>query len=66
MHDHQQLHTLWVAPMCVRFQEDMKHWPFKVKQGPADKPLIEGGHLMRRGEGRKQHMEYLNAATLRP
>ena len=24
----------------------MKHWPFKVKQGPADKPLIEGAPLM--------------------
>jgi hypothetical protein len=23
-------------------QEDMKHWPFTVKAGPGDKPLIEG------------------------
>ena len=23
-------------------QADMKHWPFKVKPGIADKPVIEG------------------------
>ena len=23
-------------------QADIKHWPFKVKPGPADKPVIEG------------------------
>ena len=23
-------------------QADIKHWPFQVKSGPADKPLIEG------------------------
>ena len=23
-------------------QDDMKHWPFTVKAGPADKPMIEG------------------------
>ena len=23
-------------------QDDIKHWPFTVKSGPADKPLIEG------------------------
>jgi hypothetical protein len=23
-------------------QQDMKHWPFTVKSGPADKPLLEG------------------------
>ena len=24
-------------------QQDMKHWPFKVVDGPDHKPLIEGG-----------------------
>ena len=28
-------------------QADIKHWPFTVKAGPADKPMIEG----------KQHFE---------
>ncbi len=23
-------------------QQDIKHWPFTVKSGPADKPMIEG------------------------
>lgn len=23
-------------------QDDIKHWPFTVKAGPADKPMIEG------------------------
>lgn len=23
-------------------QADIKHWPFAVKSGPADKPMIEG------------------------
>ena len=23
-------------------QADVKHWPFTVKSGPADKPVIEG------------------------
>ena len=23
-------------------QADIKHWPFTVKSGPADKPIIEG------------------------
>lgn len=23
-------------------QQDMKHWPFIVKPGPGDKPMIEG------------------------
>lgn len=23
-------------------QADIKHWPFTVKPGPADKPMIEG------------------------
>jgi molecular chaperone DnaK (HSP70) len=23
-------------------QEDMKHWPFTVKAGPGNKPMIEG------------------------
>lgn len=23
-------------------QADIKHWPFKVKPGQADKPMIEG------------------------
>ena len=23
-------------------QADMKHWPFKIVAGPADKPMIEG------------------------
>jgi len=26
-------------------QADIKHWPFKVKPGQADKPMIEGQHL---------------------
>ena len=25
-------------------QEDIKHWPFKVVDGPDHKPLIEGEH----------------------
>ena len=25
-------------------QEDIKHWPFKVVDGPDHKPLIEGKH----------------------
>ena len=25
-------------------QQDIKHWPFTVKSGPADKPMIEGMH----------------------
>jgi hypothetical protein len=27
-------------------QEDIKHWPFTVKAGPGDKPLIEGKHSL--------------------
>jgi hypothetical protein len=23
-------------------QADMKHWPFKIVSGPADKPMLEG------------------------
>lgn len=23
-------------------QQDIKHWPFTVKPGPGDKPMIEG------------------------
>jgi heat shock 70kDa protein 1/2/6/8 len=23
-------------------QDDIKHWPFSVRSGPGDKPLIEG------------------------
>ena len=26
-------------------QADIKHWPFKVKPGAADKPVIEGERL---------------------
>ena len=26
-------------------QADIKHWPFKVKPGQADKPMIEGNGL---------------------
>ena len=28
-------------------QQDIKHWPFTVKAGPADKPMIEGEVLCR-------------------
>lgn len=27
-------------------QADIKHWPFVVKAGAADKPMIEGAHNM--------------------
>lgn len=27
-------------------QQDMKHWPFKVVDGPDHKPLIEGEELL--------------------
>jgi heat shock 70kDa protein 1/2/6/8 len=27
-------------------QADIKHWPFTVKSGPADKPIIEGKPAM--------------------
>ena len=26
-------------------QEDIKHWPFKVVDGPAHKPMIQGMHI---------------------
>ena len=26
-------------------QQDIKHWPFTVKPGPGDKPMIEGKFL---------------------
>ena len=26
-------------------QADIKHWPFMVKSGPGDKPMIEGACL---------------------
>eukprot|EP00887_Chlorella_sp_A99_P006823 scaffold2.g6823.t1 len=33
-------------------QEDIKHWPFRVVPGPADKALVEGGeHALRTGQG---------------
>lgn len=27
-------------------QDDIKHWPFKVVDGPDHKPFIEGQHLL--------------------
>lgn len=30
-------------------QSDIKHWPFTVKSGPADKPIIEGEAALSHG-----------------
>ncbi len=36
-------------------QEDIKHWPFKVADGPDHKPLIEGEYPLSEGSA-KQHL----------
>ncbi|KAG2439601.1 hypothetical protein HXX76_004953 [Chlamydomonas incerta] len=42
-------------------QEDLKHWPFKVVRGPADKPLIEVEYKY---ETRRFAAEEISAAVL--
>lgn len=32
-------------------QQDIKHWPFTVKPGPGDKPMIEGKLLALHSHG---------------
>ena len=42
-------------------QDDMKHWPFKVEQGPGDKPLIVVDY---KGEVKKFHPEEISSMVL--
>ena len=42
-------------------QEDMKHWPFKVEQGPGDKPIIVVDY---KGESKKFHPEEISSMVL--
>ena len=42
-------------------QADLKHWPFTVKCGPADKPLIEVSYL---NEKKTFHAEEISAMVL--
>jgi len=42
-------------------QQDMKHWPFKVKSGPAEKPLIEVSY---QGEKKTFHPEEISGMVL--
>ena len=42
-------------------QEDMKHWPFKVEQGPGDKPVIVVDY---KGEAKKFHAEEISSMVL--
>ncbi|KAJ1431683.1 heat shock protein 70 family, partial [Ochromonadaceae sp. CCMP2298] len=42
-------------------QADMKHWPFKVKKGPADKPLIE---VVFKGETKEFASEEISSMVL--
>jgi heat shock 70kDa protein 1/2/6/8 len=44
-----------------QIQEDMKHWPFKVEQGPGDKPLIVVDY---KGESKKFHPEEISSMVL--
>jgi heat shock 70kDa protein 1/2/6/8 len=39
----------------------MKHWPFKVEQGPGDKPLII---VQFKGETKKFHPEEISSMVL--
>lgn len=42
-------------------QEDMAHWPFKVEQGPGDKPIIS---VQFKGETKKYHAEEISSMVL--
>lgn len=42
-------------------QDDIKHWPFKVEQGTADKPLISVNY---KGEVKKFHAEEISSMVL--
>ena len=42
-------------------QDDMKHWPFKVEQGPGDKPLIVVDY---KNETKKFHPEEISSMVL--
>jgi L1 cell adhesion molecule like protein len=42
-------------------QEDMKHWPFKVEQGPGDKPVISVDY---KNETKKFHPEEISSMVL--
>jgi heat shock protein 1/8 len=42
-------------------QEDLKHWPFKVEQGPGDKPMIV---VKFKGETKKFHAEEISSMVL--
>lgn len=44
-----------------QIQDDMKHWPFKVEQGPSDKPLIS---VQYKGETKKFHAEEVSSMVL--
>ena len=39
-------------------QEDIKHWPFKVVDGPDHKPLIEGEHPSLPQFAPEQHLKH--------
>jgi len=42
-------------------QEDLKHWPFKIEQGPGDKPIIVVDF---KGESKKFHPEEISSMVL--
>jgi heat shock protein 1/8 len=42
-------------------QDDLKHWPFKVEQGPGDKPIIIVDY---KGESKKFHPEEISSMVL--
>jgi len=42
-------------------QDDLKHWPFKVEQGPGEKPLIVVDY---KGESKKFHAEEISSMVL--
>lgn len=44
-----------------QMQDDMKHWPFKVEQGPGDKPVIVVDY---KGESKKFQPEEISSMVL--
>lgn len=42
-------------------QDDIKLWPFKVEQGPGDKPIIS---VQFKGETKKYHAEEISSMVL--
>jgi L1 cell adhesion molecule like protein len=44
-----------------QIQDDMKHWPFKVEQGPGDKPVISVDY---KNETKKFHPEEISSMVL--